>query len=74
MGIFDKAKDLAADHPDKVHTGVEKAGDALDAKTGGQHSEHIDRAEDLAKDHLTGNSATPGEAPADAPVGEEPQP
>lgn len=72
MGIFDKAKDFAEQHPEQVHAGVDKAGDALDAKTGGKHADHIDRAQDLAKDHLTGTAATPGEAPAEEPVGEEP--
>lgn len=52
MGIFDKAKDLAADNPEKVDMAVDKAGDAIDAKTGHQHEEHVDRAQDLAKDHL----------------------
>ncbi|AKK02072.1 antitoxin [Corynebacterium epidermidicanis] len=74
MGIFDSAKDLAAQHPDKVDLGVEKLGDAVDAKTDGKHAEHVDRAQDLARDHLTGTAATPGEAPAEDPVGEEPLP
>lgn len=55
MGIFDKAKDLAAEHPDQANQAVDKAGDAIDAKTEGQHAEHVDRAQDAARDYLTGN-------------------
>lgn len=54
MGIFDKAKEEAANHPDQADMVVDKAGDAVDAKTGNQHEQHVDRAQDLAKDHLKG--------------------
>lgn len=49
MGIFDKAKDLAAEHADKVGQGIDKLGDVVDRKTGGQHAAHVDRAQDEAK-------------------------
>ena len=57
MGIFDKAKDLAAEHDDKVDEGIEKAGDFLNEKTGGAHKEMIDRARDFAQEH-TGEGDT----------------
>ena len=54
MGAFDnikdKAKDLAGKHADKVDQGIDKAGDAVDAKTGGQHADKVDTAQDKAKD------------------------
>ncbi|MFC3850662.1 antitoxin [Corynebacterium hansenii] len=52
MGIFDKAKQFAADNPDKVSQGIDKAGDAIDERTGGKHSEQIDKAQDAARKHL----------------------
>lgn len=45
MGIFDKAKDLAAEHADKVGQGIEE----VDQRTGGQHAAQVDRAQDEAK-------------------------
>ncbi|WP_446664372.1 antitoxin [Flexivirga sp. B27] len=56
MGLFDSAKDkaseLAGDNKDKVDEGVEKAGDAVDDKTGGKFSDQIDSGQDAAKDKL----------------------
>ncbi len=52
MGAFDsikdKAKDFAGKNPDKVDQGIDKAGDAVDAKTGGQHADKVDMAQDKA--------------------------
>ena len=50
--IVNKAKDLAADHPDQVNQGIDKAGDAVDAKTGGQHASQVDKAQEAATGHL----------------------
>lgn len=56
MGLFDSAKDkasgLAEDNKDKVDEGVDKAGDAVDDKTGDKYSDKIDGAGDAAKDKL----------------------
>ena len=52
MGIFDKAKDLAGEHSDKVEQGIDKAGDIADQKTDGKYSDKIDKAENIAKDKL----------------------
>ena len=51
-----KAEELAKEHPDQVKQGVEKAGQVADEKTGGQHSDQIDKAEQAAEDRLTGGS------------------
>lgn len=62
MGIGDivnKAKDLAADHPDQVDQGIDKAGDAFDARTGGTHVSEVDKAQEAVKDRL----GQPGEQP-----------
>jgi hypothetical protein len=50
MGIFDKAKDMLGDNQEQVDQGIDRAGDFVDEKTGGQHSEHIDQGADFAKE------------------------
>lgn len=55
MGVgdfVDKAKDLASENKDKVKDGIDKAGDFVDEKTGGKHSEHVGKAQDTAKDYV----------------------
>jgi hypothetical protein len=49
MGLFDKAKQLADQHADKVEDAIDKAADAVDEKTGGKYAEHIDKGADAAK-------------------------
>jgi hypothetical protein len=50
--IVNKAKDLAADHPDQADQGIDKAGDAVDARTGGTHASQVDKAQEAVKDRL----------------------
>ena len=57
--IVDKAKDLAADHPDQVDQGIDKAGDAVDQRTGGQHAEQVDKAQDAVRGRLAGDAQPP---------------
>lgn len=64
MGIFDKAKDALGDHADKVDTGIDKAGDAVDQKTGGKYAEHVDKGQDMAKQKLAEDRAGSPEPPA----------
>jgi hypothetical protein len=52
MGIFDKAKDALSQHSEHVHTGIEKAGDLVDERTGGKYAEHVDKGQDLATDRV----------------------
>ncbi|MEU7903439.1 antitoxin [Actinoplanes sp. NPDC049118] len=49
MGLLDKAKELAAKHDDKVDQGLEKAGDQIDARTGGKYDEHVAKGVDEAQ-------------------------
>ncbi len=49
-GFLDKAKDAIDQHDDKVDQGLEKAGDFADQRTGGGHSEQIDRGVDMAQE------------------------
>ncbi len=48
MGLFDKAKKLIEGNKDKVAEGVDKATDVVDDKTGGKHTEHLDKVDDAA--------------------------
>ncbi|MQA81263.1 MAG: antitoxin [Streptosporangiales bacterium] len=58
MSIFDnigdKAKDLAGEHSDKVDEGIERAGDAVDEKTGGRFSDQIDQGQEAAGNFVEG--------------------
>ncbi|GGU91763.1 hypothetical protein GCM10010260_27790 [Streptomyces filipinensis] len=48
--LKDKAEDIAEAHGDKITDGLEKAGDLIDDKTEGKHSDTIDTAVDKAQD------------------------
>ncbi|MER5544233.1 antitoxin [Streptomyces sp. NPDC001118] len=48
--LKDKAEDIAEEHGDKIAVGLEKAGDVIDERTGGKHSDTIDTAVDKAQD------------------------
>ena len=55
MGLRDwlnKGKKAAAENKDAVKDGVDKAGDFVDEKTGGQHAEHVDNGQEAAKDYI----------------------
>ncbi|MDV9173219.1 antitoxin [Streptomyces sp. W16] len=47
--LKDKAEEVAEEHGDKISDGLEKAGDLIDEKTDGKHSEQIDTAVDKAQ-------------------------
>lgn len=50
MGLFDKAKDLAAENSDKIDDAVDQGADLVDEKTGGKYGEQIDQGSEFAKD------------------------
>ena len=56
VGMFDKFKkkvaDVADDHGDKIETGIDKAADLADDKTGGKHSDKIESGTEAAKDFV----------------------
>ncbi len=58
-GFADKAREMAEQHPEQVDQGIEKAGDAVDERTGGQHAEQVDRAQDAVADRFGGGDAQP---------------
>lgn len=51
-GLKDKAGDLISGGADKAKEGAEKAGDLIDEKTGGEHADKVDAAQDKANDLL----------------------
>ena len=66
MSAFDNMKDQGEDfleqHGDQADAGIDKAGDAIDERTGGEHSEQIDQGAQRAKDAL-GNLGGQDDAP-----------
>ena len=58
MSMFDNIKDkvqgLVDEHGDKAGEGLDKAGDLVDERTGGQHSAQIDGGVEHAKNALDG--------------------
>ncbi|AWT56469.1 antitoxin [Mycolicibacterium smegmatis] len=52
MGFLDKAKDLLSQNADKVDTVIDKAGDMIDEKTQGKYAQHVDKAQDAAKNAI----------------------
>lgn len=52
VGFMDKVKGMLGQHSDKLEGGIDKAGDAIDERTGGKHAAHVDKAQDAARDAL----------------------
>lgn len=63
MGIFDKAKEAISDHPDQANSAIDKAGDAIDERTGDKYAGQIDKGQEFAEGHL-GNQDDPSTPPA----------
>jgi hypothetical protein len=49
VGLFDRAKDLADQHADKVEGAIEKVAEVVNDKTGGKYTDHIVKGVDAAK-------------------------
>lgn len=52
MGFLDKVKSKLSGHEGQIGKGLDKAGEVIDQKTGGKHTDQIDSAVDKAKDAL----------------------
>ena len=52
MTFFDKAKDALSEHSEHVDTGIEKAGDFVDDKTGNKYTEQVDKGQDFATERV----------------------
>ncbi|MCI9887303.1 antitoxin [Micrococcales bacterium 31B] len=55
-GAFDKAKDLAAEHGDKLEGALDKVAEVADEKTGGKFSDQIQSGVDSAKGFLASHN------------------
>jgi uncharacterized protein YjbJ (UPF0337 family) len=51
-GLKKKATEVVDDNSDKIHSGIDKAGDLVDDKTKGKYSDKIDQAKDAAEKGL----------------------
>jgi MT0933-like antitoxin protein len=52
MGLLDKVKGLVGKNADKAKSTVDKAGDVVDDKTGGQYNDQIESGTEKAKDAI----------------------
>jgi len=62
MGILDKLRGLFKGKQKQVDSGIDKAADVADDKTGGKYTEQIDGAAEKAKDvvdKVAGDEPTP---------------
>ncbi|MFC6066672.1 antitoxin [Streptomyces ochraceiscleroticus] len=60
MSMLDKLKNLMKGHPDQTRHGVEKAGDAFDARTGNKYQSQVDKAQEKLNDQTgTGRQQRP---------------
>ncbi|MET9646634.1 antitoxin [Streptomyces syringium] len=57
MSMLDKLKGMLKGHPDQARQGVEKAGDAFDARTQNKYQSQTDTAQQKLNDQL-GNRPT----------------
>ncbi len=58
MGMFDEMKDKLTEavdsHGEQVGEGIDKLGDMVDERTGGQYAEQVDMGQARAKEALDG--------------------
>ncbi|MFI5531084.1 antitoxin [Kitasatospora sp. NPDC051853] len=52
MSMLDKLKQMIHGHEDTVRSGVDKAGDAVDEKTGGKYTGQVDTAQQKINEQL----------------------
>lgn len=58
MGFFDKIKQMMDKNKSKVAEGVDKATDVIDDKTGGKHTEKLQKVDEAA-DKFAGKDDAP---------------
>ncbi|WP_030158732.1 antitoxin [Streptomyces sp. NRRL S-244] len=62
MSMLDKLKGLIKGHEDTARQGVDKAGDAVDAKTGNKYQSQVDMAQQKINEQL-GTDKPPQDRP-----------
>ncbi|RSS54074.1 antitoxin [Streptomyces sp. WAC01280] len=63
MSMLDKLKGMLKGHEDTARQGVEKAGDAVDAKTGNKYQSQVDTAQQKINEQLGTQQQQPGGEP-----------
>ncbi|MFF8834164.1 antitoxin [Streptomyces sp. NPDC015130] len=63
MSMLDKLKGMIKGHEDVARQGVEKAGDAVDAKTGGKYRSQVDTAQQKIHEQLGTQEQQPPQQP-----------
>ena len=56
MDIVGQIKGAVAGHEAEIEDGIEKVGDFVDEKTGGQYADQVDQAQAFLKDQLGGDA------------------
>jgi hypothetical protein len=55
MGLLDKAKALLGQHEEKIEGAIDKVAEVVDDKTGGKHTDKIEKGVEAAKDFVDGD-------------------
>jgi hypothetical protein len=63
MSVFDKLKGMLKGHEEQAGKAVDKAGDAVDARTRSKYSRHVDTAQSHLKQRLGDGGTQPGQTP-----------
>ncbi|MGW5419971.1 antitoxin [Streptomyces sp. NPDC003943] len=63
MSVMDKLKQMLKGHEDKAGQGIDKAGDAVDARTQSKYSSQVDTAQDKLKEQLGTDQRPPEDPP-----------
>ncbi|PKQ22584.1 MAG: antitoxin [Actinobacteria bacterium HGW-Actinobacteria-5] len=56
MDIVGQIQGAVAGHEAEIAEGIEKVGDFVDEKTGGQYADQVDQAQQFLKDQLGGEA------------------
>lgn len=59
MGLLDNISAAIGGHEDQVNDGIDKIGDLIDDKTGGQYAGQVDQAQDFLKSQVANVNAEP---------------
>ncbi len=63
MGLLDSINNAAEGHEDEVKAGIDKVGDLVDDRTGGQYADKVDQAQDALRSRV-GQADQPPADPA----------
>jgi hypothetical protein len=61
MSVIDKLKGMMKGHEDQAHQAVQKAGDAVDKKTGDKYTGQVDSVQQKLDQQIDGNPPPTGQ-------------